>query len=107
MEVPVKEGLSIKTTTSGFASPAESYVDKRLDLNDLIVKNPYTTFYFRYSGPSVFGIDNGDVLVLDRGDTPKDNDLVVLIEKTFFKIREYKGQNNLWGKVTWILKNKK
>jgi hypothetical protein len=34
MEVPVKEGLSIKTTTSGFASPAESYVDKRLDLND-------------------------------------------------------------------------
>lgn len=107
METSVKEQLVIKTTTSGFASPAEAYVDKRLDLNDLIVNNPYTTFYFRYSGPPVFGIDNGDVLVLDRNQTPKENDLVVLTEKTFFKVREYSNQPNLWGKITWILKNKK
>lgn len=96
--------IQIKATTTGFASPAETYVDKRLDLNDLIVKDHYTTFYFKYSGPSVFGINQGDTIVIDRTEDPKDGDLVVLTEKTHFKLREYKGQKNLWGKVTWVLK---
>ena len=99
-----KSNLHIKAKTTGFASPAETYVDKRLDLNDLIVKNIYTTFYFRYSGPNVFGVKDGDTLVIDRSEEPKENDLVVLIDKSFFKIREYSGQKNLWGKITWVLK---
>ena len=49
--------IHINAPTTGFASPAETYVDKRLDLNDLIVKDHYTTFYFKYSGPTVFGIN--------------------------------------------------
>lgn len=96
----------IKTKTSGFASPAEVYVNKRLDVNDLIIKDIYTTFYFRYSGPNVFDIKQGDVIVVDKGQEPKEGDLVILIDKTFFKLREYKGQENLWGKVTWVLKQK-
>jgi DNA polymerase V len=96
--------IHINATTTGFASPAETYVDKRLDLNDLIVKDHYTTFYFKYSGPSVFGINQGDTIVIDRTEDPKDGDLVILTEKTHFKLREYKGQKNLWGKVTWVLK---
>ena len=100
----LEKELYIKSRTTGFASPAESYVDKRLDLNELIVKDFYTTFYFKYSGPEVFGIKQGDTLVIDRNEEPKTGDLVVLTEKTFFKLREYKGQKNLWGKVTWILK---
>jgi len=96
--------IEINSTTTGFASPAETYVDKRLDLNDLIVKDHYTTFYFKYSGPSVFGVNNGDTIVIDRTEEPKDGDLVILTEKTYFKLREYKAQKNLWGKVTWVLK---
>ena len=96
--------IYINATTTGFASPAETYVDKRLDLNDLIVKDHYTTFYFKYSGPSVFGINQGDTIVIDRTEEPKDGDLVILTDKTHFKLREYKGQKNLWGKVTWVLK---
>jgi len=95
--------LSIKSRTTGFASPAESYVDKRLDLNELIINNPFTTFYFRYMGPDVLGVKKGNVLVIDRSETPGDGDLVVLTDKTHFKIREYKGQENLWGRVSWIL----
>lgn len=97
------ESLLIKTQTSGFASPAETYVSKRLDLNDLLVNDVYTTFYFRYSGPKVFGVKQGDVIVVDRSETPTEGDLVVLTEKSYFAIREYKGQENLWGKITWIL----
>jgi DNA polymerase V len=96
--------IHINATTTGFASPAETYVDKRLDLNELIVKDFYTTFFFKYSGPEVFGIKQGDTLVIDRNDEPNAGDLVVLTDKSFFKLREYKGQKNLWGKVTWILK---
>lgn len=98
--------LHIKTKTTGFASPAESYVDKRLDLNELIIQNVYSTFYFRYSGPEVFGVQQGDVLVIDKSIQPENGDLVVLTDKTFFKLREYKGQDNLWGKVTWVLNKK-
>lgn len=97
------ESLNIKTQTSGFASPAETYVTKRLDINELVVKDAYTTFYFRYSGPDVYNIHQGDVIVVDRSELPKEKELVVLTENNYFSIREYNGQNNLWGKITWIL----
>lgn len=98
--------LKIKTTTTGFASPAESYVDKRLDLNDLIVQDIHSTFYFRYKGPKTLGVDTNDVLVIDRATEPKEGDLVVLTDKLCFKIRPYENQKNLWGRVSWILKKK-
>lgn len=103
MENIVKE-LNIKSTTTGFASPAESYVDKRLDLNDLIVKDIFTTFYFKYKGPDTLGVKNGNILVIDRSVQPEKDDLVVISDKSCFKIRKYEGQDNLWGKVSWILK---
>jgi DNA polymerase V len=98
--------LKIKTSTTGFASPAESYVDKRLDLNDLIVQDIHSTFYFRYKGPKTLGVDTDDVLVIDRATEPKQGDLVVLTDKLCFKIRPYENQKNLWGRVSWILKKK-
>lgn len=98
--------LKIKTSTTGFASPAESYVDKRLDLNDLIVQDIHSTFYFRYKGPKTLGVDTNDVLVIDRATEPKEGDLVVLTDKLCFKIRPYENQKNLWGRVSWILKKK-
>lgn len=95
--------LNINSRTTGFASPAESYVDKRLDLNELIIDDVHTTFYFRYLGPNTLGVKKNDVLVIDKSEVPKNGDLVILTDKTFFKIREYNGQDNLWGKVTWVL----
>ena len=47
--------------------------------------------------------EQGDVIVVDRSEVPNDGDLVILTDKTFFKLREYKGQNNLWGKVSWVI----
>lgn len=95
--------LNIKATTTGFASPAESYVDRRLDLNELIINNVHTTFYFRYKGPNTLGVKTNDVLVIDRECEPKENDLVIITDKTCFKIRKYEGQSDVWGKVSWIL----
>jgi DNA polymerase V len=104
--VHAQDNLVIKTQTTGFASPAESYVDKRLDLNELIVGNLHATFYFRYKGPKTLGVETNDILVIDRTVEPKEGDLVVLTDKLCFKIRPYENQKNLWGKVSWILKKK-
>lgn len=95
--------LEIKSRTTGFASPAESYVDKRLDLNELIVQDVHTTFYFQYKGPNTLGVRTGNVLVIDRSIEPGEGDLVIISEKECFKIRKYEGQPNLWGRVNWIL----
>lgn len=95
--------LNIKTKTSGFASPAEVYVTKRLDLHELIVEDIFTTFYFRYSGPSVLNIIEGDVLVIDKSKPVIKGDLVVLTSGGSFTVKEYTGEGEVWGKVTWVL----
>jgi DNA polymerase V len=99
----VTKDLKISSRTTGFASPAESYVNNRLDLNELIVNDIHTTFYFRYMGPDTLGVKKGNILVIDRSIDPVEGDLVVLTEKDHFKIRKYEGQSNLWGRVSWIL----
>lgn len=99
----IHQELSIGSRTTGFASPAESYVDKRLDLNDLIVQDLHTTFYFQYKGPNTLGVKTGNILVIDRSIEPGDGDLVVITDKECFKIRKYEKQVNVWGKVSWIL----
>jgi len=99
----IENELSIKSRTTGFASPAEAYVDKRLDINELIIKNVHTTFYFKYLGPETFGVKEGNVLVIDKSIDPIEGDLVVLTEKESFKLRKFNGEINLWGRVSWIL----
>lgn len=99
----IEKELLINSRTTGFASPAESYVDKRLDLNELIINNVHTTFFFRYMGPDTFGVTKGNILVIDKSVDPVEGDLVVLTDKTCFKICKFDGQENLWGKVSWVL----
>ena len=100
------DSLFIKTATTGFASPAESYVDKRLDLNDLVVGNVFSTFYFKYVGTSTHGIQKNDILVIDREVTPQFGDLVLSVCDKKFKIQEYSGEIELWGKIMWVLSKK-
>ncbi|HEX7028572.1 MAG TPA: S24 family peptidase, partial [Gammaproteobacteria bacterium] len=58
---------------AGFPSAAEDFVEGKLDLNELLVKRPAATFYVKVSGESMLnaGIFPGDILVVDRGETPR------------------------------------
>ena len=62
----------VANVTSGFPSPAQDYMDHRLDLNDHLVKNPAATYFIRVQGDSMrgAGIASGDLLVVDRSLTP-------------------------------------
>ncbi len=52
---------------AGFPSPAQDYIAKRIDLNELLIKHPGSTFYVRAEGDSMFpDICDGDLLVIDR-----------------------------------------
>ena len=54
--------------SAGFPSPAADYEDKRLDINDYLVRNPVSTFFFVVEGDSMQGAEifDGDVLVVDK-----------------------------------------
>lgn len=98
--------LQINTKTTGFGSPAETYVDKRLDLNDLIANDLITTFYFKYAGEQKYNINPGDILVVDKSIDPNLGDLV-LIKSDKILLETYNNQKDLWGTITWTLSQKK
>jgi len=64
---------------AGFPAPGDDMVEKTLDINDLVVKNPTSTFFVRVEGDSMegAGIFSGDILVVDRGVVPQDGKIVV------------------------------
>lgn len=71
--------LGLAPVSAGFPSPAEDYEDKRLDINDYLVRNPVATFFFPVSGDSMQGaqIFDGDILVVDRSVAPQHGQIVV------------------------------
>jgi DNA polymerase V len=65
----------------GFPSPADDYVEDRLDFNQLLVQNKSATFFLRVKGDSMFnaGIHDGDIIVVDRSVEPVDGSVVVAV----------------------------
>ncbi len=64
---------------AGFPAPADDLVEDMLDIHDLVVKHPASTFFVRVQGDSMegAGIFSGDVLVVDRAVTPQPGKIVV------------------------------
>ncbi len=77
--VPARFPLFAARIPAGFPSPADDYVDKGLDLNELLVRHPAATFFVRVSGDSMVGagIHSGDVLVVDRAENARDRSVVI------------------------------
>ena len=121
-----EEGIS-----AGFPSPAEDFIEQALDLNKVVVKNPVSTFFGRIKGNSLEGIFlyDGDIIVIDKSLTPKNNELIVCIIDGEFTAKFYYKKDNIiylkpankdypiielsengqeariWGKVTWSFRN--
>ncbi|MBT3602039.1 MAG: translesion error-prone DNA polymerase V autoproteolytic subunit [Candidatus Latescibacteria bacterium] len=81
---------------AGFPSPAEDYHENTLNLNDLVVDHPASTFFVRVDGNSMLdaGIYNGDVVVVDRALEPGVDAVVVAAidgQFTIKRISQSKG----------------
>jgi len=64
---------------AGFPSPADDYIEKTLDLNDLLIQKPAATFFVRAEGESMLGagIHPNDILVVDRSIDPVIGKIVI------------------------------
>ena len=120
----VQEGIS-----AGFPSPADDFKELRISIDQEVVSNEEATFYARVSGESMqgAGLDDGDLLVIDRSLEPIDNKIAVCFIDGEFTVKRLKvtkdevllipenpkyrsikvtEENELiiWGVVTYVVK---
>ena len=71
--------LFLERVSAGFPSPADDYIEKTLDLNELCIRHPASTFFVRVQGESMIeaGIFPEDVLVVDRSLRANHGDIVI------------------------------
>ena len=114
---------------AGFPSPAQDYLREALDFNRDLVRHPEATFYARVTGDSMSGdgIQDGDLLVIDRAEPLKEGALAVFAVDGEFTLKRMRRENgktylvpanpayrpieirdgqelSLWGVVTYIIK---
>lgn len=120
----VKEGVS-----AGFPSPAGDFMEMNIDLNKELSENTLATFYIKVKGNSMIdaGINDKDVLVVDRSLEPQNNKIAIcfidgeftvkriLVEKDCLylmpenpnyspiKVTE-ENELIIWGIVTYVIK---
>lgn len=74
----------------GFPSPATDFLDKTLDLNELCIRHPSASFYIRAEGESMVeaGILSGDLLIVNKAETPRHGDIVVAAVEGEFTVKK-------------------
>ena len=120
----VEQGIS-----AGFPSPADDFKETRISLDKEIVKNKEATFYARVSGESMVGagLDDGDLLIIDRSLDPKNGKIAVCFIDGEFTVKRVKIEKDhvylipenkrydpikvteenefiVWGIVTYVVK---
>ena len=125
----VLPGMAQDGIHAGFPSPATDYMTQAIDLNKELVKHPAATFYGRVVGDSMIdaGVEEGDILVIDRSLEPQSGDMAVCFLDGEFTLKylqidrsgltlvpanpEYpeikvgEGMEfKMWGVVTYVIK---
>ena len=119
--------LFLERVRAGFPSPAQDYVEKTLDLNELCIRHPAATFFVRVSGRSMVGagINDGALLIVDRSEEARDGRIVVAVVEgahTVKRLRKEAGrcwleaanpdypdiqvldaEAHVWGVVTFVI----
>ena len=125
----VKNKVKLISASAGFPSPAENYVEEKLNLNSYLIKNKESSFFVRVSGDSMInvGIFDNDILIVDRSLNPKRQSIVIvsidgeLVIKKLMKDQSknyyLKSENSnypniklnsnrdtiIWGVVTYVI----
>lgn len=125
----MKNKVKLISASAGFPSPAENYVEEKLNLNSYLIKNKESSFFVRVSGDSMInvGIFDNDILIVDRSLDPKRQSIVIvsidgeLVIKKLMKDQSknyyLKSENSnypnirlnsnrdtiIWGVVTYVI----
>lgn len=86
--------LYLSRVPAGFPSPADDYVESKLDLNAHVIRHEAATFYLRVDGRSMekAGIHDGDLIVVDRAIEPEDGAVVVAALDGELTVKRYRVQ---------------
>ncbi len=98
-------GLLFMTPVSaGFPSPADDYIEDKLDLNKYLVKHPAATFFVKVTGDSMIGagIHHGDILIVDRSLDPVDKKVVIAVVEGELTVKRIRTGN---GRVALVPEN--
>ena len=129
LENPIPTSFISGGIKAGFPSPAADFEELKLSLDHLLVKNREATFYAKASGNSMIGagIDDGDILVIDRSLEPRNNAVAVCFIDGEFTVKRIKKTDEalflmpenpryapiqiephnefiIWGIVTYVIK---
>ena len=121
--------LAQNGVSAGFPSPADDFKELRISIDQEVVKNAEATFYARVAGESMqgAGLDDGDLLVIDRSKDPQDNNIAVCFIDGEFTVKRLKVEADcmylmpenskykpirvteeneliIWGVVTFVVK---
>jgi DNA polymerase V len=82
--------LFLDRVPCGFPSPAQDYVESRIDLNKLLIAHASATYFIRVSGHSMSdaNVNEGDLLVVDSALTAVDGDIVVAAVDGEFTVKK-------------------
>ena len=99
-KTPAKISLPLFSgkVAAGFPSPADDYVEKNLDLNELLVQKPAATFFVRAQGESMLGagIHPNDILVVDRSIEPVPGKIVICALNGELTVKRLERENEQW-----------
>ena len=107
-EVGTKKDLEIPLfmvpVEAGFPSPADDYLEGRLDLNEYLIKHPAAAIFVKAPDDSMIkaGIFPGDILIVDRSIKPADKKVVISLIDGRFRVRRMR---KIKGKVFLISEN--
>lgn len=81
---------------AGFPSPAEDFRNERLDITNLLIEHPHSTYLLRVAGSSMreFGIDDGDLIVVDRALQARHGNIVVAMVESEFTVKQLHCMNS-------------
>ena len=125
IQIPyITEGVS-----AGFPSPAADFMETNIDLNKELSENPLATYYIKVKGNSMIdaGINDKDVLVVDRSLEPQNNKIAICCIDGEFTVKRIQVEKDclylmpenqsyepikvteenqliIWGMVTYVIK---
>lgn len=91
----MKLPLYASKVSAGFPSPADDYIENKLDLNQHLIKHPNSTFFVRAMGSSMIGagIFDGDILVVDRSLDPNEGKIVIAAIDGDLTVKRYRKKD--------------
>lgn len=126
----MKLSFFLTPVSAGFPSPAEDYVEKKLDLNELLISHPAATFFVRVEGDSMINanIHSGDILIVDRSLSAENGSIAIAVLNGEFTVKRVKIEKGelflvaenprfppikvskeadfqIWGIVTYVIHN--